>query len=198
MRQKIVVKISTIHISFFFLFRLPCFLQRRLPISFCRSKVPTISLSWVAIHLSPPHFLHFKCLNLLQRSQNTVPCKCKLTVPRNSNFETRSSELESFEYRGSSQVHQVSSRVHRVLRQGNKELFAWLVFHTSYPRPQFQPCRDSQLRVFAFCWSDVRTCMLEQICNATQDVNIRWFSKSALRQANGHVEVSPVPCRILP
>ena len=29
----------------------------------------------------------------------TVPCKCKLTVPRNSNFETRSSILETRELR---------------------------------------------------------------------------------------------------
>ena len=47
---------------------------------------------------------------------HTVPCKCKLTVPRNSNFVTQSSKLKSFEYRG-------ASRVHRVSRQGNKGLF---------------------------------------------------------------------------
>ena len=29
------------------------------------------------------------------QKQHTVPCKCKLTVPRNSNFETRSSILET-------------------------------------------------------------------------------------------------------
>ena len=61
---------------------------------------------------------------------HTVPCKCKLKVPRNSNFTTRSSVLEIFEYRGSGRVHRVSSQVHRVSRQGNKELFAWLVFYT--------------------------------------------------------------------
>ena len=50
----------------------------------------------------------------------TVPCKCKLTVPRSSNFETRSSILEAFEYRCSSRVHRVSSRVLRVSRQETK------------------------------------------------------------------------------
>ena len=36
-----------------------------------------------------------------------------------------------------------------------------------------------------------------QICNATPKMLSRRPSKSAQRLANGHVEVSPVPCRIL-
>ena len=77
---------------------------------------------------------------------------------RTSRLDPRSSKLESFEYRG-------SSRVHRVSRQGNKELFAWLVFRTSYPRPQWvrflftgTTCISAEMRL---CWSGARTCMLE-------------------------------------
>ena len=56
--------------------------------------------------------------------------------------------------------------MHQVSSQGNKELLAGLVFHTSYPRPQFSPFlqeptpRDGQL-CLRFCSSNVHSCMLE-------------------------------------
>ena len=56
----------------------------------------------------------------------TVPCKCKLTVPRNSNFETRSSILETRKLRGSRLESSASSIESSAssFEAGNKELFA--------------------------------------------------------------------------
>ena len=95
------------------------------------------------------------CIDMVQYHANV---SWQSLEARTSRLDPRSSKLESFEYRG-------SSRVHRVSRQGNKELFAWLVFHTSYPRAQWvrflftgTTCISAEMR---FCWSDVRTCMLE-------------------------------------
>ena len=54
----------------------------------------------------------------METIHSTVPGKCKLTVPRNSNDSTRSSILENFEYRGSSRELRVSSRELRVSSRG--------------------------------------------------------------------------------
>ena len=71
----------------------------------------------------------------------TVPGKCKLTVPRNSNDSTRSSILETrkfrvsrFESRASSFESRTSSFESRTssFETRNKELFARLIFHTIY------------------------------------------------------------------
>ena len=72
---------------------------------------------------------------------NTVPGKCKLTVPRNSNDSTRSSILETrkfrvsrFESRASSFESRTSSFESRTssFETRNKELFARLIFHAIY------------------------------------------------------------------
>ena len=68
----------------------------------------------------------------------TVPCK--LTVPRSSIRETRSSILENFKDRGLSRVSRRSRAFQKFSRQfsrlssgENKGVFAWLIFHASRP-----------------------------------------------------------------
>ena len=56
----------------------------------------------------------------------TVPCKCKLTVPRSSNFETRSSIIDPRSFRVSSFESSASSIESSAssFETKNKELFA--------------------------------------------------------------------------
>ena len=72
--------------------------------------------------------------------RDTVPGKCKLTVPRNSNNSTRSSILETRKLRGSSLESRTSSFESRTssfesrtssFETGNKELSASLTFHAT-------------------------------------------------------------------
>ena len=64
---------------------------------------------------------------------NTVPCKCKLTVPRSSNFETRSSIIDPRSFRVSrfeSSASSIESSASIIessassFETRNKELFA--------------------------------------------------------------------------
>ena len=71
------------------------------------------------VPLQPPELCHpdwsagegpDKAVPWSSRLGVTVPGKCKLTVPRNSNDSTQSSKLKICEYRGSSRELGVSSR----------------------------------------------------------------------------------------
>ena len=87
----------------------------------------------------------------------TVPCKCKLTVPRNSIFATRSSILETRKLRVSRFESSASS-----FEAGKQRTFRVISFsHVLSEAFLQEPTpRDSQL-CLRFCWSDVRACMLE-------------------------------------
>ena len=67
-------------------------------------------------------------------SISTVPGKCKLTVPRNSNDSTRSSILETRKFRVSRFESRTSSFESRTssFETRNKGFFARLIFHAIY------------------------------------------------------------------
>ena len=111
----------------------------------------------------------------------TVPCKCKLTVTRNSNFATRSSILETRKLRVSRLESSASSielsalsfeagkqRTSRVISFSHVLSEATVQFLFTGTNP-----RDGQL-CLRFCWSDVRTC----ICSSWKELALQAFSHS--------------------
>ena len=112
---------------------------------------------------------------------HTVPCKCKLTVPRNLNFVTRSSKLERFEYPGASRVHQLSRQAENKDFSRDKFFICLIRGHSSVPFYRNQLC-DTANCVCVFVGA-----MCARVCT-------RMIEMERVRS----LSVFSVPCRLQP